>query len=89
MIEETLNLKVGVEILLKIESLTENIRKVGVIRGWINREMIIIKVSREKNLKFYETATPLLVGFVNEGITYGFKSRLIMRMRLLKPRKRV
>ena len=71
--EQAIDLKVGIEVLLKVESVTENIRKVGVILGWIGKDMIIVEIPDEKHIAHFETSTPLLVGFVNEGITYGFK----------------
>jgi len=83
MIKDLIKLKVGLEILLKIDSKTENIRKVGIIQGWTDKEMIFIDIPEEKNVKCFSTYTPLMVGFVNEGFTYGFKSKLIIRLKLL------
>jgi hypothetical protein len=81
--DDTLNMRVGIEILLKIDSLTENIRKVGIIQGWIGQELIIVKINDEKNIQHFNNSTPLLVGFVYNGITYGFKSKLVLKLRLL------
>ncbi|MBU1625830.1 PilZ domain-containing protein [bacterium] len=83
MVEDTLKLGVGIELLMKVDSLTENIRKIGVIHGWMGQELIIVKVPDDTNIQHYSTSTPLLVGFVNQGITYGFKSKLVMRLKIL------
>jgi hypothetical protein len=83
MTDNSINLKVGIEVLLKIESLTENIRKVGNIQGWMGRDMIFVEIPDDKNIQHFATFTPLLVGFVNDGFTFGFKSKLIMRLKIL------
>jgi hypothetical protein len=81
--EDILKLKVGVEILMKVETSEEDIRKTGTVLGWVEGEMIIVEIPQKKNMEFYDNAVPLLVGFVNEGVTYGFKSKLIIKFHIL------
>jgi len=80
---DLIKLGVGIEILLKVDSQLENVRKVGKILGWIGQEMIIVEVKDDKKAQFFSMSTPLLVGFVNEGVTYGFKSKLLLKMEIL------
>ena len=78
--ERKLKLNVGLEIVVKSVLTKEEIRLIGTVLGWEKDNLIIIKLKDRTNVQYFANGRSILVGFVNEGVVYGFNSKVIMNI---------
>lgn len=75
---KNIELHVGLEIVIRKDSPEKEERIVGKIIGWDQDNFIIVKVPNQANINQFPLNTPMIIGYVNEGIVYGFNSKLLL-----------
>ena len=80
MVTKKLKLKVGLEIIFKPVSISDEPRIVGNVLGWEEENLIVAKITDRTMIHHFSNNRSVLVGCVNDGVVFGFNSKIIMNI---------
>lgn len=80
MVDDKLKLKVGTEIVIKTTVANKEFRILGNILGWEKGDFFVMKITDRTNISHFTQNRSVIVGYVLDGIVYGFNTKIFMNI---------
>jgi len=80
MSKDELKLEVGLEIVIKTAGAGGEHRLLGNVLGWEADNLLVVKLKDRSGIQYFSHDKSVLAGYINEGIVYGFNSKVIMNI---------
>jgi len=76
--QKEINLRVGLEMVIKNDTPGKEFRTNARVVGWEGKKIIIVKLVKVDDLQHFSKGTLITVGFIEEGTVHGFNSKILL-----------